>query len=343
MGRVTPAEPRPTPTVDWAAAGRWAGAAVPAGPTPSHQEVADVVAELRAAAGRARELALDASGLADALARPGAVTQPAPVLVVDRAGWARAAATSFVALSGGRPVPGTTAQAGAVLALLATRVLGQFDPYTDAAGRLLLVAPNVLRSEQAMRAPARDFRLWVCVHEQTHALQFAAAPWLAEHLRGELAQLLAEVEATPPREEVGAVLAGLVRVLRGEARGQWSVLDVLPAGQRERVERVTAVMSLLEGHADVTMDAAEAAIPASRTLRSRLEAKRSSTAPADRLLRRLLALDVKLAQYRDGAAFVRGVRERGGPAALDVVWESPDALPRPGEIADPGAWLRRVG
>ena len=118
---------------------------------------------------------------------------------------------------------------------------------------------------------------------------------------------------------------------------------MLPAGQRERVERLTAVMSLLEGHADVTMDAAARAIPSARTLRKRMEARRSSTAPGDLLLRRILGLDAKLAQYRDGAAFVKAVRRRGGRNALDAAWASPDGLPLPGEIGDPAAWLRRVG
>lgn len=329
------------PTVDWAAAGRWAGRVTPAGATPAAGEAAEYVQSLRRAARRSRALALEASGLATALARPGAGTEPATVLVVDRAGWARVAAGSFQGMVDGRALPGTTGQAGSVLALLATRVLGQFDPYGPgpASGRLVVVAPNVLHAERTMRVVGRDFRLWVCAHEQTHALQFAAAPWLAGHLRGELDRLLQAVTTTPAGEEVAAVVAGLRRVVRPGAT--WSVLDALPAGQREIVERVTAVMSLLEGHADVTMDAVRS-IPSAPTLRTRMERRRRSTAPLDVLLRRLLGLDVKLAQYRDGAGFVRAVREQGGPDALDVVWDGPDALPRPTEIADAGAWLRRV-
>lgn len=332
------------PSVDWETAGVWAGQLTPAGPTPSRTEATDLVADLRQAAHRARDLALEASGLADALAAPGAIREPAQVLVVDRAGWARAAAASFTAIAAG-PLPGTTGQAASVLALLATRVLGQFDPYTPgpAGGRLLLVAPNVLRTERGMRVVPGDFRLWVCAHEQTHALQFAAAPWLAGHIRSEVDGLLQEVTSTSSGSELAAMLAGLGRAVRPATRQGWSVLDVLPKSQRVRVERVTAVMSLLEGHADVTMDAVgPRAIPTAATLRKRMEAKRSSTAPTDLLLRRLLALDVKLAQYRDGASFVRAVRAAGGPDALDAVWSGPEALPAPAEIADAAAWLRRV-
>lgn len=332
---------RVTPTVDWAAAGRRAGLLVPAGAAPSADDAARLVESLRTSAARALELAAPAARLERALAASGA-RGPARVLVVDRAGWTRAAAESFTGIMGGRSVPGPTSQAAAVLALLATRVLGQFDPYTGD-GRLVLVAPNVLHAERTMHVPAADFRLWVCVHEQTHALQFAAAPWLADHLRTELGALVDEMESTPPTAEAAAVLGGLVRALRDGPGTQWSILDALPDDQRERVEKITAVMSLLEGHADVTMDAAARAIPSARTLRARMTARRTSAAPGDRLLRRLLGLDAKLAQYREGAAFVKAVRRRGGRDVLDAAWASPEGLPLPGEIGDPGAWLRRVG
>jgi coenzyme F420 biosynthesis associated uncharacterized protein len=192
-----------------------------------------------------------------------------------------------------------------------------------------------------MQVTGADFHLWVCAHEQTHALQFAAAPWLADHIRQEVDLLLHEVSSTPGRDELGAVLGGLVEALRPGGRADWSVLDVLPPAQREIVERVSAVMALLEGHAEVTMDEVRG-IPTASTLRARLNARRRSTAPVDVLLRRVLGLDVKLAQYRNGAAFVRAVRSAGGRNALDAVWSGPDALPRPGEIRDANVWLRRV-
>jgi coenzyme F420 biosynthesis associated uncharacterized protein len=339
------------PPVDWAAAGRWAGRLAPSGPAPSRAAAVALVAGLRSAAERARPLALRASGLAGALDAAGNSDAAARVLVVDRPGWAVAAGASFASLSGqpGRQgsnplVAGVTAQAAAVLALLSSKVLGQFDPYASGSqpyGRLILVAPNVLHSEQVLGVDPDDFRLWVCVHEQTHALQFAAAPWLAGHVRGEATALLREVAAIAPTKEVSAVLGGLARALRGS--GTWSLLDVLPAAQRARVERLTAVMSLLEGHADVAMDAVgRRDIPSVRTLRSRLDARRGTTkGPADLLLRRLLGLDAKLAQYRNGAAFVRAVQATGD-GALDAVWAGPESLPLPGEIADPRAWLRRV-
>lgn len=353
--------------VDWDRAARWAGRLAPPGPTASRAELEVVVAGLRDAAERALPLALRASRLGGAVEASGRADQRAAVVVVDRPGWALAAARSF---SGLAPVPErapdgaadhlragpVTAQAAALLALLAGRVLGQFDPFaTDAppGGRLVLVAPNVMEMRARLSADERDFALWVCVHEQTHALQFAAAPWLADHLRREVRALVADLTATRGPELTSA-FERAVRSLGGRSRrvpgadgrdDDLGVLGlVLDPAQRERVDAVTAVMSVLEGHAEVAMDSVGArSIPSARRLRARFDAQRRRRGSApDRVLRRLLGLDAKMAQYRQGAAFVRAVRTAGGRDALDAVWTGPGALPTSRELADPRAWVRRV-
>ncbi|MBC7290868.1 MAG: zinc-dependent metalloprotease, partial [Actinotalea sp.] len=339
-------------------AGRWAGRLVAPGPTRSREELVQVVDELRDAARRARPLALRASRLGPSLEVAGTQELTAEVLVVDRPGWARAAAQSFEALMGDvlapaggaepRRVPSAaTAQTASLLALLAGRVLGQYDPFGPGGdgGRLLLVAPNVLHVEHALSADPTDFRLWVCVHEQTHALQFAAAPWLADHLRREVETLAHDLGGSDSLTDVAAAATRGVRAWReGRLAEDWSVLDLaLDAEQRARVERVTAVMALLEGHADVTMDAVgRRAIPSLTRLRARMTARRRRARGLERVVRRLIGMDAKLAQYADGARFVRGVRRSGGRFALDPVWQDPAALPTPRELADPRAWVRRV-
>lgn len=353
--------PLRAPTVDWPAAGRWAAAVVPAGPTPSAAEAAEVVATLRDAAERAYPVARSASGLEAALEAPGAVREPARVLVVDRAGWSRAAAASFAALAADRRMPGTTAQAGAILALLATRVLGQYDPYSAAAdadaaadagrpGRLLLVAPNVLASERAMGVPPADFRLWVCVHEQTHALQFAAAPWLADHLRERANGLLAELSASSRRlaeARLREKLATVGRAVLGAVRGEGATFvdGLLTPEEQDRLADVTAVMALLEGHADVAMDAVgPRTVRTVRSIRRKFEARRDGEGRTgfDVVLRRVLGMDAKIAQYRDGAAFVRAVEKDVGRDGFNAVWAAPENLPTAREIADARAWVRRV-
>ncbi|WP_255596004.1 zinc-dependent metalloprotease [Cellulomonas sp. C5510] len=335
------------PAVDWDLAARLAARAVRTGPEATQAEREDVVAALRAAAPEAVAHVARLTRLVPAAAPTGAVAHD--VRVVDRASWARANVRSLRSLAERAGVPaahGVRATAGAgqvaaVLGLLSGSVLGQYDPWHPP-GTLLLVAPNVLAVERALRLDPADFRLWVTLHEQTHALQFAAAPWLTDHLAARVAALLADEEHSRRR------LPGASRDRAGGGRagGGRSVLDLLDPRQRGVVDEVGAVMALLEGHADVTMDAAgRGAVPSVRRIRRRFEARRSGapgTGAMRRVLRALLGADVKLAQYRDGAAFVRAVRRSVGTDGLNAVWTGAEALPTPAEIADPAAWVRRV-
>ena len=61
------------------------------------------------------------------------------------------------------------------------------------------------------------------------------------------------------------------------------------------------------------------------------------------MLQRLLGLDLKMRQYEEGKAFCDRVVERGGIAALNRVWETPEALPTAAELQDPAAWIGRTG
>lgn len=329
------------PAVDWDLAARLAARAVRTGPEATRTEREDVVAALRAAAPVAGAHVARLTRLVPAAASTGAPAHD--VRVVDRASWARANVRSLRSLAERAGVPaahGVRASAGAgqvaaVLGLLSGSVLGQYDPWHPP-GTLLLVAPNVLAVERALRLDPADFRLWVTLHEQTHALQFAAAPWLTDHLAARVAALLEDER--PSRRLPGTSRDG--------AGGGRSVLDLLDPRQRGVVDEVGAVMALLEGHADVTMDAAgRGAVPSVRRIRRRFEARRSGapgTGALRRVLRALLGVDVKLAQYRDGAAFVRAVRRSVGTDGLNAVWTGAQALPTPAEIADPAAWVRRV-
>ncbi|WP_307858055.1 zinc-dependent metalloprotease [Cellulomonas fulva] len=348
----------PRGPVDWATAARVAGRIAPPGSTAPRPVLEDLVEGLREVAGVAAEHVVRATRMSPADGRdPAAVSR---VIVVDRAGWARANTRMFEVMAApladatpratlaGRRAGGL--QVGGVLALLSSKVLGQFDPFTPAPGRpleapgegrLLLVAPNVLHVERELKVPEDDFRLWVALHEQTHALQFAAAPWLAAHLRERSGQLLTDFARTSD-EPVGTLMTGLSRVVSGTG----SVLDVLTPEQRDLFDEVGAVMALLEGHADVTMDAVgRGVVPSVREIRRKFEARRDSGANArgtGRLVRRLLGMDEKLAQYREGAAFVRAVRRRVGVSGFNEVWTAAAHLPTSAEIAEPDAWVRRV-
>ncbi|MEP7765900.1 zinc-dependent metalloprotease [Sanguibacter sp. 25GB23B1] len=348
-----------TALVDWEDAALLAGRLARPGPAVTRDEAQDLVASLRGAAERAVEPVLDITAMAPADGRDLDTAQLSDVLVVDRAGWARAAARSMrdmtddvlVLPSGASPAVAAqvaaSAEIGAALAFLSTKILGQFDPYSaQEPGRLLLVAPNVLHVERELGVRPADFRLWVALHEQTHALQFAAAPWLATHLQERTRALVRGMSATSGLRDVPPRLAALVRALYRALRGVEgaSLVDgILTREQQVELDAITAVMSLLEGHADVAMDAVgPRLVPSVRSIRRKFEKRRDTSGAADGVVKRLLGMDAKLAQYRDGAAFVRGVTRDVGTAGFNAVWTDSAALPTAHEIADPTAWVRRV-
>lgn len=321
------------------------------GPEVSNDEAAEAVAELRAGADRSTGLVREYTGLV-------AAEKTAPVLVVDRRGWVQANADGFATileplvakLSEKKNQPGalaqkvgsrvTGAEVGALLGFLGSRVLGQFDPFFDPSGRLLLVAPNIVHVERELQANPTDFRLWVCLHEETHRVQFTAVPWMRDHLFGEMTNLVSGFE---PSSLLDDGIKRISEAMRdGVGRGNLMELMSTPE-QRAAIDRITGVMSLLEGHADVVMDGVgPQVIPTVKDIRGKFTRRRKGVGTLDRILRRLLGLDAKMAQYRDGAAFVRAVTDQTGHDGFNAVWAEPGNLPSKSEITDPRAWVRRV-
>jgi coenzyme F420 biosynthesis associated uncharacterized protein len=340
--------------VDWELAVRIGGRIAGDGPTVGREEASAIVEELRDGANRSTGLVRDYTGLV-------ARDHSAPVLVVDRAGWVQANADAFATLlapivdkltekkapSGLTAAIGsriTGAEVGGVLGFLGSKVLGQFDPFHEPDGRLLLVAPNIVHVERELEADPHDFRLWVCLHEETHRVQFTAVPWMREHLFGQIQRFAATMEPAGLLDDgFGRILEGLKNARSGGGSGA-GLLDVVGTPeQKELLDGLTGVMSLLEGHADVVMDGVgPSVIPSVEKIRARFTERRKGVGVLDRLLRRVLGLDAKMAQYRDGAAFVRAVVEKAGMSGFNVVWETAEHLPSKAEIADPDAWMARV-
>ena len=334
--------------VDWELAVRIGSRVAGDGPVVTSDEAAAAVAELRAGAERSTGLVRDYTGLV-------AQERTAPVLVIDRPGWVRANTESFETLlepiverlaeKKGQPPRAllsigsrvTGSEVGLLLGFLAGKVLGQFDPFHEPHGRLLLVAPNVVHVERELGVDPADFRLWVCLHEETHRVQFTAVPWMRDHLQG-LVQSIADTV-----DPAGLLNDGVKRI--GEVvRGGGSITDLLSSPeQKEVIARATGVMSLLEGHADVVMDGVgPQVIPSVAEIRKKFTKRRQGLGTLDRLLRRLLGLDAKMAQYRDGAVFVRAAVDKVGMDGFNAVWSGPEQLPSEAEIHDPDAWVARV-
>jgi uncharacterized protein (DUF2342 family) len=274
------------------------------------------------------------------------------------------------------------AQLGGVTGLLSQRVLGQYDiSLLDASAtpRLLLLEPNLLVASRTLRVDREQLLAWVAIHEITHAVQFSGVPWLREHLAGMLRELLRGLQVTlggsdgetsaegsaeasegagsegqpgggrfpDPRELLRRVREGELQTELQAAieRARHGELLRLTLGEdRWRlVERMQATMSLIEGHAEHTMDAVGAEVlPSLPRLRSAMTHRRESRGLPWRVLERLLGLELKLRQYEAGKAFCDHVVQQAGVQTLALAWHSPAELPSGQEIAEPARWLERM-
>jgi coenzyme F420 biosynthesis associated uncharacterized protein len=338
--------------VDWSLAVSTGQALARGGPAIDPGEARSAVRELRDITVTAEEHVRALTGLGHGLPlRDGEV--------VDRPGWVRAAAEGLAALTEGAlpaaytgPFGGVLAgtagvQAGVVLAFLSSRVLGQYDPFGGEHGRLLLVAPNVVGAQRALDVPAADFRLWVCLHECTHRLQFTAVPWLRSYFADEVAKLLSSIDgnvADPVSRLSEVVRSARQRLRASDARPVGGLIELLQSPeQRRQLDRLIALSTLLEGHADHVMDAVgPQVVPSVAIIRERFAERRKGGGLLDRVLRTLLGVEAKVRQYAEGAAFTRAVIDAVGMDGFNAVWTAADTLPTRPEIADPSQWLRRV-
>ncbi len=367
-----------TEMVDWNLAVATATRFVRPGPEVSRDEARAIVAELRkhAKSSEAHVRAFTRMAQPDAT---GEAPHDTPVLVVDRPGWIKANVAGFRAVlkpllakmedrrsaAPGGAVLGavggkvTGVELGMLLSFLSSRVLGQYETFAPASrdlpaaaqgGRLLLVAPNIVHVERELEVEPHDFRLWVCLHEETHRTQFTAVPWLRDHIEGEIQSFLGETDIDPGTllerlREAAQSLAGAKPEGEEGEDGSRSLVDLVQTpAQREILGRLTAVMSLLEGHADYVMDGVGPdVVPSVAEIREKFQKRRASGAGRlDQALRKLLGLDAKLRQYRDGERFVSAVVDEVGMNGFNRVWTSPNTLPTKQEIAKPADWIARV-
>jgi coenzyme F420 biosynthesis associated uncharacterized protein len=359
------------PLIDWATAERVAAWAAARTKAPVSYEAAAMQADFDELTARAEGLVADSTGLT-------LTAGPTRGRVIDRAGWVHANVMSFQRLLGptlqkvaerkspsallaalpswvesgtagvGRSVSG--AQFGLVLGWMSTRVLGQYDllltdeldPDQDI---IYFVGPNVEALEKRFGFPPKEFRLWLALHEVTHRFQFTAVPWLGAYFRSLVDQGLEPLGADP-RQMLDAVrrAADEVRAGRSPLQDAGMLGLVATPEQLEAIRRIQALMSLLEGHGDVTMDRAGAeAVPGAARFSAVLRARREQSRGPARLLQQLLGLEAKFRQYADGEQFVRSVEDAGGPRLFSRVWQGPEWLPSMAEIRDPSQWVARAG
>lgn len=240
-----------------------------------------------------------------------------------------------------------TVQVGVIMGFLARNVLGQFDlslPEPEKGGKLYIVEDNVRRIELQLGLHPREFRQWITLHEVTHSFEFHCNEWLRGYLMSTMQEYLDTIDWR------GLSSPDFFRKIR-ENKTQKD--DALKAGglismiaspeQREILRRVQAVMSVLEGYSNHVMDQVGKDLLATyASMKERFERRKEYRSGAEKLFRRLIGIDLKLQQYKQGQAFVDGVVEKEGLPFLNQVWESPEMLPSIEEVRDPARWIERI-
>jgi coenzyme F420 biosynthesis associated uncharacterized protein len=247
----------------------------------------------------------------------------------------------------------TGIQAGLILAYLSSRVLGQYElflpPETspvngEQPGRLTLVAPNIVMVERELGVDTHDFRRWVCLHEETHRLQFTAVPWLRDYVQSQMTEFLLASELDPAAilQRIRSAADAMAGAVRGGDGG--SLIDaVATPKQKEIMDRLTSVMTLVEGHGDYVMDAVgPQVVPSVEQIRERFNSRRGSSGRVEQTIRRILGIDLKMKQYAEGSRFVKAVVDEVGMADFNKVWTSPETLPTREEFNHPHKWVERV-
>ncbi|MDQ3934156.1 MAG: zinc-dependent metalloprotease [Actinomycetota bacterium] len=291
-----------------------------------------------------------------------------PPEVVDRAEWADVNLTSLCKMLGPvsdrlanrlemagplagplRAVTGATlaAESGLVMGYMSQRVLGQYELSlleAEAAPRLLFVGPNLRKAIRELDADEDSFLRWIVLHELTHVLQFSGVPWLRDHLSKLMREYMKTVEVRVERGAAGGLpsFPDPQRIVEAFREGGLVAL-VQTREQRRIMDRIQPAMSVIEGYSEHVMDAVgERVLSGYAGLREGMERRRRNRSAPERVLQRLLGLDLKMRQYEEGKAFCDGVVEHGGIEALNRVWDSPRSLPKPDELGSPKEWLARV-
>lgn len=347
-----------TEAVNWDLAARVASRVAGTEPLARSYHYASLAADFEEATARAEQLVAEETGLVS-------LAGPARARVTDRQGWVAANVVSFQRLIGPLtrriverlPVPPVAAlsrnlagaQMGTLLGWMSTRVLGQYDLLLvededpESQDIVYYVGPNVLALEKRYAFPPAQFRLWLALHEVTHRVQFTGVAWMRDYFVGLVNQAMEAVDPDPRR-----LLEGLRRAVEQVRDGRNPLADgliSLLAGDEQAavLNQVQALMSLLEGHGDITMDraAGSSVVPEAERF-ARVLRQRRQSGGLGKVVQQLVGIEAKLRQYEQGESFIRAVERAGGRALLERVWEAPDRLPTLEEIRAPSGWVERM-
>ena len=239
------------------------------------------------------------------------------------------------------------AQMGVLLGYMARRVLGQYDlsllsSDPDDRGALYFVEPNIGNVQRQLGLDDEDFRLWIALHETTHAFEFEAYPWVRLHFRDLLQRYMDRL--MQQLEEPAAGLPSMMnRMFKSWGRGEHWIELVHTPEQRELFDQMQALMTIVEGYGNHVMNVVgKQLLPSFDQIEQRVAQRQSSKTIIEQLFNRITGMDLKLAQYRQGEDFINQVVALRGSAFAHRVWERPDHLPTLAEIKQPRAWVARI-
>ncbi len=245
-------------------------------------------------------------------------------------------------------------EVGLLLGYMARRVLGQYDlallgrePVTST-GKLYYVEPNIRGVESKLNLPKDDFRMWLALHETTHAFEFEAHPWVRIHFNGLLDRYMTflKQDAEFLKQGVQGLKVFAKRVQQGrdetESSGSWLEM-LMDDEQRQLFNEMQAMMCVIEGYSNHVMNAVGKDLLDNYDLISRkFEERQKQRSQADQLFAKLTGLDVKMEQYRQGERFIDEIVAQRGHAFAHQVWDKPENLPSMDEIRNPDKWIARI-
>ena len=294
-------------------------------------------------------------------------TVPSPELV-DRAAWAEInidTLSGFIdpvadrlseRLGSAGPLAGPlrtaagatlAAELGLVAGYMSQRVLGQYELsllQPDQPARLLFVGPNLVKAIGELKLERDGFLAWIVFHEMTHVFQLSGVPWLRAYLASLLREYLATMEVQIQRGAAGGLPSFPKPAEIAEAYREGGLAALVQSSeQRGIMRRLQATMAVVEGYSEHVMDAVGAdVLPGYERMREAMDRRRQSRSAPQRVLERLLGLELKMRQYVVGKRFCDAVVESSGIAVLNRVWEAEEYLPTLAELDEPAEWVARV-
>ena len=293
------------------------------------------------------------------------------VFAFDRVDWIEANIDAFKVmfdpierLSGSGMLPGRlgdmwsgvnqtilSAEIGFMLGYLARRVLGQYDlallgrEPLESSGKLYFVQPNIVGVERGLGLPADQFRLWLALHETTHAFEFECNPWVRDAMNDLLDRyfslLTEDVEYLKRGTEALRMFWDRARS-SGEETGSWIEL-VMSEEQRALFAEMQALMAVIEGYSNHVMNAVgHRLMPDYQLIHDRFEQRLQQRSPAEQIFAQVTGLDIKLEQYRLGESFIDAVVAERGHAFARRVWDRRENIPTLEELYQPGKWIARI-